>query len=171
MSNSSSLIRYPGCCVAKTLPVTFPSKDIDAVVLSFISDVHSRMPCLCGNSIRFSNKPLIPYAVLRPVNSISSHQPNTRAVPVKPTLQKLLSTGINGCGMSQVSTCSRQLTSSSGSSQLHTTHQPPHTAQVVPLLSGGRQNRVGVAGVSSGEWNSATPLSQRVVPAMPSQSE
>ena len=114
---------YPGCCVAKTMPVAIPSKDTDSIVMSFISDVHSRMPYLCGSSIKFIDKPLIPHAVLLPSSTIN-HLPNARPVPVKPTIQKLLSTV--GCSAgSQHLVCS---------SSYH--HQPPSAAvQVVPSLS------------------------------------
>lgn len=109
------------------MPVAIPSKDTDSIVMSFISDVHSRMPYLCGSSIKFIDKPLIPYAVLLSSNAIN-HLPNARPVPMKPTIQKLLST---------VATCSagsqQQLVSMcQGSSSC----QPPSaTVQVVPSLN------------------------------------
>ena len=109
------------------MPVVFPSKDTDSIVSAFISDVHSRMPYICGSTIKFSNKPLIPFASLQPANTISQ-QPNARAAPVKPTLQKLLSTSLNSGHLSQVQTCSGQQTASVGSGQ-------SHVAQVVPSLN------------------------------------
>ena len=72
------------------MPVVFPSKDTDGVVSAFLSDVHSRMPCICGSGIKFSNKPLILCASLHPATAISQH-PNARPAPVKPTLQRIQS--------------------------------------------------------------------------------
>ena len=108
------------------MPVAIPSKDTDSIVMSFISDVHSRMPYLCGSSIKFIDKPLIPHAVLQPSNAIN-HLPNARPVPVKPTIQKLLST-VGGGSQQLVPMCCGQQSSSS--------YQPQSsTVQVVPSLS------------------------------------
>ena len=82
------LYSYPGCCVAKSLPVIAPSRNSDAIASLFISDLHNRMPCVCGHSITFSTKPMIPCASLQSANSTRPH-PNIRPVPVKPTLQTL----------------------------------------------------------------------------------
>lgn len=72
------------------MPIVFPSKDTDSVVSAFLSDVHSRMPCICGSEIKFSDKPLVLFANLQPANAISQH-PNARATPVRPTLQRIKS--------------------------------------------------------------------------------
>ena len=51
-----------------------------------MNDVHGRMPSICGQQIKFTNKPLTPLTVLQTVPQIGN-MPNTRPAPVvRPSL-------------------------------------------------------------------------------------
>ena len=60
-------------------PITSSSRDTTAVAASFISDVHSRMPVLCGEAIRYSSKALVPSTSLQSATRTLSY-PNVRPV-------------------------------------------------------------------------------------------
>lgn len=68
---------YPGCCVLKSPPTVSTTRDSRAVASSFIADVHARMPTLCGEPIRYSNKALTPFTHLQAA-SLPSAYPNVR---------------------------------------------------------------------------------------------
>ena len=55
----------------KSYPLACPSRDSDAVASAFIEDLHSRMPSVCGEMVKFSSKALAPLAEL---NSATEHQ-------------------------------------------------------------------------------------------------
>ena len=56
---------YPGCCVFKDCPVVIPSRDIDEVASAFVTDIHARMPAICGQHLKFDCKALVPTSQLQ----------------------------------------------------------------------------------------------------------
>ena len=56
------------------------SRDSRGVAGSFVADLHSRMPSLCGEPIRYSSKALTPLAHLLPAATPTAY-PNIRATP------------------------------------------------------------------------------------------
>ena len=77
---SSAHCSYPGCCVATGTPVVCPARDADHVTTSFINDIHSRMPSLCGDRVVYSSRPLIPINALQTVPQLTA-RPNTNPPP------------------------------------------------------------------------------------------
>ena len=72
---------YPSCCVTHGPPITCSSRHSLPTAESFINDIHSRMPTLCGEPIRYSNKPLQPTLGLCTVNELRT-RPNTASMAV-----------------------------------------------------------------------------------------
>ena len=72
---------YPGCCVLKCPPTASSSRDSRAVATSFITDLHSRMPSLCGETIRYSGKALTPCPSLSTAALSGAAYPNLRPAP------------------------------------------------------------------------------------------
>lgn len=46
---------YPACCVLKGPPLVYPDRDTHITTSSFIADLHSRIPSICGEKISFSS--------------------------------------------------------------------------------------------------------------------
>lgn len=68
----------------------YPSRDTDAVAAAFMTDIHARMPSICGEPVSFSSKALVPFARLSSAGSLRPH-PNVRpAAPVKSANSQLL---------------------------------------------------------------------------------
>ena len=83
-SSSFSPSSYPGCCVLKGPPIVSSSRDTGSVAGTFIADVHTRMPTLCGEAIRYSSKALTPSTLLQSATRPLSY-PNVRpALPTRP---------------------------------------------------------------------------------------
>lgn len=78
------LYSYPGCCVTTSRPIVCPSKDTDQLTTCFINDIHSRLPSLCGQQIKYSKKPVISSNTLLPVQQIRAH-PNTKPLSDGPS--------------------------------------------------------------------------------------
>ena len=57
------------------------SRNSHTVACSFISDLHSRMPSLCGEAIRYSSKSLSPFPLLHSAASPAGAYPNLRPTP------------------------------------------------------------------------------------------
>jgi hypothetical protein len=78
--NSTERFSYPGCCLCASKPIAIPSRD--EISNGFISDVHARMPTICGYNIHFLNQPYAPSNTLQssmtPVNTIKP----TNAAPI-----------------------------------------------------------------------------------------
>lgn len=63
-------------------PTVCSSRDSRAVASSFITDLHSRIPTLCGEAIRYSNKALTPYTHLHSAATSNTTYPNVRPAPI-----------------------------------------------------------------------------------------
>ncbi len=57
-----------------------PARDADHVTTSFINDIHSRMPSLCGERVVYSSRPLVPINALQTVPQLTA-RPNTMPPP------------------------------------------------------------------------------------------
>ena len=66
----------------KAHPTSFPSREADAVTTAFIADIHSRLPALCGTTLRYSSKAFTPTVGLQPLTAIGL-QATGRAVNLK----------------------------------------------------------------------------------------
>ena len=79
-------LSYPGCCVFKTLPTSFPSREADNVTTAFIADIHARVPTICGTAVKYSGKALTPLAALQPAFGYTKRHPNLKPVELIPEL-------------------------------------------------------------------------------------
>lgn len=50
------LYSYPGCCVLKATPLVYQDRDTHVTASTFIADLHSRMPGICGEKTTFSTR-------------------------------------------------------------------------------------------------------------------
>ena len=55
----------------KAHPTSYPSRvqEADAVTNTFIADIHSRVPGLCGTALKYSSKAFTPTVRLQPVTA------------------------------------------------------------------------------------------------------
>lgn len=80
---------YPGCCVFKANPTSYPSREADSVTAAFIADIHARVPTICGSPVWYSSKALTPLAVLQPAvgcTGESAGQANLKPIELIPEL-------------------------------------------------------------------------------------
>lgn len=54
---SLTVLRYPLSCIRSQPIQFFPRVDLDGVLKSFLSDLKSKLPHLCGFPIKMTNKP------------------------------------------------------------------------------------------------------------------
>ena len=52
--------RYPSYCIRSYNPVIFHRCDRDVIMSSFLKDLVTRMPSVCGATLRFSKTALFP---------------------------------------------------------------------------------------------------------------
>ena len=62
---------YPACCVLKCSPLVYPERDTHLITAAFISDIHSRMPSICGQKVTFSTTSFHTTSELNPASSSS----------------------------------------------------------------------------------------------------
>lgn len=132
---------YPGCCVLKSPPLVSSSRDSRSVQSSFIADLHSRMPTLCGDAIRYSNKALTPFSNLQTA-ALSSNYPNIKvaSIPGRKTdtprhsdsHSSVYNTQARGQRLSLIGRASAAMASASSG---HVTSHDNHQIQTVPNIS------------------------------------
>ena len=79
-------LSYPGCCVFKSLPTSFPSREADSVIAAFIADIHTRVTTICGTVVKYSSKALTPLATLQPAVGCTGEHTNLKPVELIPQL-------------------------------------------------------------------------------------
>lgn len=85
-SSNAYSYSYPGNCVFKSYPLVFPSREVDTTAASFVADIHARLPTICGEPVKFSNKALVASAEL----STPAEQTANRGYSnTKPVTQKI----------------------------------------------------------------------------------
>ena len=131
--------------------VTSGSRDSRFIASSFITDLHSRMPTLCGEPARYSSKALTPLALLQTAATPTNY-PNIRAVPgpsrpasaaATPTSlgARKGTTGLIGRASAALAS-SGHVTSSYGSHSCHVTPSNGNHSGHVTSFNGSHSGRV-----------------------------
>ena len=131
---SCTLFSYPGCCVLKAHPTSYPSREADAVTTAFIADIHSRLPALCGTALRYSSKSFTPTVGLLPLTAIGA-QATSRAVNLQPRSQPPKPTPKANLRYYPTSPTSKLSSQAAHTGAAHVASLPTHSAALGPQSS------------------------------------
>ena len=61
---------YPECCVRSRDIARLPQADTTAILKSFLQDLHSKIPTICGVKLKFAEKGLFPTPELAEIDQV-----------------------------------------------------------------------------------------------------
>ena len=116
----------------KAHPTSYPSREADTVTATFIADIHSRLPALCGSSLinKYSSKAFTPTVGLQPLTATGAETTTcmSRAVNLKPGHGSQLPKPAN---LRYYSTSSPSvLSSQQAHTRAHVANLPTHSASL-----------------------------------------
>ena len=117
----------------KAHPTSYPSREADAVTTAFITDIHSRLPALCGTALRYSSKSFTPTVGLLPLTAIGA-EATSRTVNLEPRSQSPKPTPKANLRYYPTSLPTK-LSSQPAHARAHVANLPTHSAALGPQPS------------------------------------